>query len=80
MSLPDSPALKRTPIYAVVGDQDGGAATWRQLQSGWQQRGIPLTVRFVAGRRHEWLLTGAEVPPLEQWLKDVAAGQLPGAK
>jgi pimeloyl-ACP methyl ester carboxylesterase len=79
MSLPDSPALKQTPIYAVVGDQDGGAAIWRQLQPGWQQRGIPLTVRFVAGRRHEWLLTGAEVPPLEQWLKDVAAGQLPGA-
>ena len=43
---------------------------------------MPLTVRYVAGRRHEWLFGGAETDAFEQWLKEVATGKpaAPAAK
>jgi tetratricopeptide (TPR) repeat protein len=76
---PAGEAVSKVPIYVVVGREDGkggAAAFWRKIQESWRPRQIPVVIRTPPGG-HAWLLTGAEVAPLQQWLKAVRAGQLP---
>jgi predicted esterase len=74
-ALPKDPMIQKVPFFVLVGDQDGGAQLWKQVEPEWKQAKVPLTVRYVAGRRHEWLFGGPETDALEQWLKETAAGK-----
>jgi predicted esterase len=77
-ALPKDSAILKVPFFVLVGDQDGGAQLWKKVEPTWSQARIPLTIRYVAGRRHEWLFGGAETDALEQWLREIVAGKLPG--
>ncbi len=77
MPLPKGEAVRKTPVFVLVGDQDGGAATWKQAMPAWQKAGVPLTVHFIKGRKHEWLFGKEQQAELDQWLADVAAGKMP---
>jgi len=67
--LPDDPAIAHTPILAIVGENDAGSQVWKQCEAAWQKAGVPLTVRYVPGRKHEWLLNDpVEKEALEDWV------------
>ncbi len=68
---PDSPAVTSVPIYALVGGNDGGLGAWREVEQKWQKAGIPLTIRVVPNKGHEWLIGPKEIGPLEAWLKKI---------
>ncbi len=76
-ALPKDPAIQKVPFFVLVGDQDGGSQLWKKVEPDWKQARIPLTIRYVPGRRHEWLFGGAETEALEQWLKEIEAGKIP---
>ncbi|HLY75920.1 MAG TPA: hypothetical protein VKU80_17505 [Planctomycetota bacterium] len=77
-ALPKDPAIQKVPFFVLVGDQDGGSQLWKKVEPEWKQARIPLTIRYVAGRRHEWLFGGSETEALGQWLKEIALGKIPG--
>jgi len=68
----DAQARKGCPLYVLVGDQDGGHRVWKQIEEPWRAAGIPLTVDYVAGGRHEWLVKDAHATALLDWLAKAA--------
>lgn len=78
MALPNADAIKKVPIYVLVGDQDGGHQLWKKCEDDWRKAGIPLSIDYVAGGRHQWLIGKAQAEPLAKWLEEIAAGKLPG--
>lgn len=79
LPLPNDPAVKQTPFFVLVGEQDGGSRLWRQAEPAWRQAGVPLTVRHIPDKGHAWLFGPGEVDEMCAWLEQVAAGKLPGA-
>ena len=77
--LPAGDALKSVPMFVLVGEEDGGSSVWKQVEADWRKAGVPLTIDYVAGGKHEWLLREKQAEALVKWLEDVAAGKLPGA-
>jgi predicted esterase len=75
--LPKNDAIKKVPLFVLVGAMDGGSPLWKQLTPAWREAGVPLTIRHVEGKGHTWLFGKSETELLEQWLTDVAAGKLP---
>jgi predicted esterase len=78
MPPPTGEAAKATPIFALVGgaDQNGaGERTWRNVEPEWSKAGVPLTLRVVPGRGHEFLFGGADWQAALTWLD-----QLPASK
>lgn len=75
---PAGDAPKSVPVRAIVGDADQMHFLWKQAEGSWRKAGVPLTVTYVAGGKHAWLVKGAEADALDTWLADVAAGKLPG--
>ena len=67
----------QSPMFVLVGEQDGGSALWKSAQQSWAQGGVPLTVHYVPDKGHQWLFGKAQVTELEKWLEQVAAGKLP---
>jgi pimeloyl-ACP methyl ester carboxylesterase len=65
------PAKRPIPVLALVGELDPNARTWTDAAPAWKNAGIPLTVRRVAGKRHEWLFDAAEIQALDAWLTTV---------
>ncbi|MCW8132703.1 MAG: tetratricopeptide repeat protein [Planctomycetota bacterium] len=78
MALPNAEAIKQVPIYVLVGDQDGGHQLWKKCEDDWRKAGIPLSIDYVAGGRHQWLVGKPQAEALAKWLEEVAAGKLPG--
>jgi predicted esterase len=79
--LPQSESLRKTPWFAVVGDQDRGLAVWKDVETAYRtEAGVPLTLRVVTGRGHAWLFDERETAALEEWLTALAAGGMPGAR
>ena len=74
MALPAAD-FKKAPLFILVGADDVVAASWRKLESTWIEAGVPLTIRYVKGRGHEWLFGDEEKAALEQWLGAVADGR-----
>jgi predicted esterase len=57
-SPPSGAVYTRVPLLALVGAGDGdGPVLWRRASETWSAAGVPLQVRVVSGRGHEWLLT-----------------------
>ena len=77
MALPEDDAVKRVPIFVLVGGNDGGARFWEQLEPVWKKAGVPLTIHYIPGRGHTWLFGAFQLAALDAWLSDVAAGKLP---
>jgi len=77
MPLPQDDAVKRVPIFVLVGEKDGGSTLWRELRPRWLKAGVPLTVHVVPGQGHGWLMDKQRTALLEEWLAAVAAGKLP---
>ena len=75
---PAGDAPKSAPVRVIVGDADQGHFLWKQAEGSWRTAGVPLSVTYVAGGKHAWLVKGAEADALDTWLADVAAGKLPG--
>jgi predicted esterase len=75
---PEGDAPKSAPVSVLVGDADQGHFLWKQAEGSWRRAGVPLTVTYVAGGKHAWLVKGADADALDAWLADVAAGKLPG--
>ncbi|MCZ7644832.1 MAG: hypothetical protein M5U26_06045 [Planctomycetota bacterium] len=77
MDLPKDEAIRKIPVFALVGDKDGGAQMWQKVMNDWLSAGIPLTYRTVAGKGHTWLFGPEQKKALTEWLDQVAAGKFP---
>ena len=75
--LPRMEGIKRTPIFVLVGEKDGGSPLWKKVTPEWREKMVPLTIRHIEGKGHTWLFGKAEVELLEKWLEEVAAGKKP---
>jgi predicted esterase len=71
--LEPPPGSAATPILVFIGAEESGVVRWREAAPRWRGAGVPLTVREVAGRGHEWLLDGAERQALLGWLERLPA-------
>ena len=74
---PPSEAAKKAPVIAFVGSKDGGSQIWAVAADPWTEAGVPLTVVYVAGMPHTWMIRDRQLAQLETWLGEVAAGGLP---
>ena len=79
MPLPADPAARRTPFFVLVGDKDPGARVWRKLEPVWRKAGVPLTIRYIPGKGHAWLVGPKQLEELAAWLEQIKAGKTPGA-
>jgi predicted esterase len=78
----DAAAVRRVPVFVLVGGEDGGSQLWRQVSAAWKLYGVPLVVYYVEGGRHAWLFGAQQQKDLETWLTDlpkVWAGDTPAA-
>jgi len=77
LTLPKSDDVKKTPFFVLVGDQDGGAQIWKKVEEPWRAAGVPITIEYVAGGKHQWLFGKSQAEKLAKWLDEIAAGKLP---
>ncbi len=73
LAPPRGDAVETVPIFVLVGEKDALLPVWKEAEKPWREAGVPLTIRVVPGKGHEWLFGEAEVAALEEWL-----GALPG--
>ncbi len=74
------PDAGQTPIYVIVGEKDqngAGWGVWKNAAGPWLKAGVPLRIRHVPEKGHQWLFGPAETADLLAWLDDLAAGKLP---
>ena len=74
---PSGEAARNVPILAFVGEKDPLLYVWRSAEGPWREAGVPLTVRVVAGKGHEWLFGEAEMKELDLWLEEKIAPARP---
>jgi dienelactone hydrolase len=77
LPLPEGDLAKAVPIFALVGQKDGGVRVWQTTEPALRQAGVPLTLRYVPGKGHVWLFDDARLAELDKWLQEVAAGKVP---
>ena len=78
----DAAAVRRVPVFVLVGGEDGGSQLWRQVSAAWKLYGVPLVVYYVEGGRHAWLFGAQQLKDLETWITDlpkVWAAETPAA-
>jgi len=75
--VPSHPAVRRTPFFVLVGAKDRGAEVWRKAEPVWREAGVPLTIRYVPDKGHEWLFGPNELDALAAWLEQLKAGKPP---
>ena len=73
IELPKSEAARKVPMFVLVGTADVGSPLWKRVEPEWQKAGVPLTVRYIEGRKHEWLVGAEEADALDKWLGDAPA-------
>ena len=79
LPLPSGEGVKRTPLFVLVGGQDGGSRVWKQVEPKWREAGVPLTIHTIPGKGHTWLFGPKQLDALCKWLGRIAKGQVPGA-
>ena len=77
LTLPKNEAIKKTPIFAICGDKDGGTQMWKNVHDSWVKAGVPLALHVIPNGVHQWLFGKSQTEDLVKWLDDVAAGKLP---
>ncbi len=63
-------AKNSTPFFVLVGSEDPGAALWKEAEEKWKGR-VDLTVKYVEGYGHNWLLGQEQFEALKIWLKTI---------
>jgi len=67
--IPKQHAVKEVPIFAVVGAEDSGKFIWEEAENEYPKHGIDLTVDYVPGEGHRFLLNETNVyKNLLSWL------------
>jgi predicted esterase len=82
LAPPAGDAAAKTPILALVGSADQGGAgekIWHQVEPSWAKAGVPLTLRVVKGRVHEFLFFGEEWTNALAWLDALRDGKAKAA-
>jgi len=69
MDLPSDAAVRSVPMLVLVGALDPVAPVWDKVEAAWRAAGVPLTVRRVPGKGHEWLFGEVERAALGEWLE-----------
>jgi predicted esterase len=59
-----------TPLFVLVGSENPGAAMWKEAEAKWKAR-VDLTVLYVEGYGHNWLLGNEQFEALKAWLKAI---------
>lgn len=67
----DTEAIRRVPMFVLVGGEDAGGQLWRQVEAAWKLFGVPLVVYHVEGGRHAWLFGTQQQKDLETWITDL---------
>ena len=73
IELPKGEAGRKVPMFVLVGTADPGSQLWKRVEPEWQKAGVPLTVRYIEGRKHEWLVGAEEADALDKWLGEAPA-------
>lgn len=73
MDPPSDPRARFTPLFVLVGDKDPVSKSWSDVESAWRAAGIPLTIRRVPDKGHEWLFGEAEIAALADWMKGLTS-------
>ncbi|HEY3319607.1 MAG TPA: hypothetical protein VGP72_03935 [Planctomycetota bacterium] len=73
MELSKDAETLKTPMFVLVGTNDGGTRVWKQCEQFWIKAGVPLSITYLEGRKHEWLFGKTELDALEKWLTENAA-------
>lgn len=71
--MPPRDAVEGTAVLSIVGALERGAPDWKAAFEGWRAWGVPLTLKVVPDRAHEWLFS--EKPEqnfLETWLDAIS--------
>ncbi|MBA3710478.1 MAG: dienelactone hydrolase family protein [Planctomycetes bacterium] len=76
--LPTADAVKRVPLFVLVGGDDGLATVWRGCAERWTAAGVPLSIEYVPAKGHAWLFGEAQVGRLTHWLDDLRARRQAG--
>jgi len=76
-ALPTDAAIKKCPIFVLVGGADGGTRMWKDVEKSWRAAEIPLSIYVQPGAGHAWLFDKEHTSLLHDWLKQVGAGELP---
>jgi predicted esterase len=69
---PSGPGHDRVPLLAFIGERDGSAPLWREALAPWRAAGVPLQVREVPEKGHQWLLSQGELARALEWLDGIA--------
>jgi predicted esterase len=72
LEIPEGDGPTRCAIFVLVGTADQGHQVWKQVEEPWREAGIPLTVHYVEGGRHAWLLGAEQKEELLAWLDGLA--------
>lgn len=75
---PAGEGVRQVPLLAVVGSKDPLRTVWQSAEGPWREAGVPLTVVEVPGKGHEWLFGEEESRILEEWLREIREGGVPG--
>ncbi|MBI3450828.1 MAG: hypothetical protein HY049_18180 [Acidobacteria bacterium] len=73
MEVPPGDATRGVPVFVLVGEKDSVTATWKKVEGKWRRAGVPLTVRYIPGKGHQWLFGPDEVAALDAWLGSLPA-------
>ncbi|HZE88625.1 MAG TPA: hypothetical protein VE404_03710 [Verrucomicrobiae bacterium] len=68
---PAADGVTSVPLFVLVGAKDDGSDLWRKTARSWRKAGVPLTIRYVRGKVHEWLFGEEEIAALDAWLSTV---------
>jgi pimeloyl-ACP methyl ester carboxylesterase len=66
--LPSPELVRGTAVLSLVGEKERGAAAWARVAAHWLDAGVPLTLKVVPARTHEWLIDEPERVLLSGWL------------
>lgn len=75
--LPHNAGVRSCPIFALVGSEDGGIQLWEKADAPWRVAKVPLTLHVIPEQGPEWLFSASQIWSLSDWLKRIAAGELP---
>lgn len=72
LTLPPADLAGGTAVLSFVGEQESGASAWAKAAPQWLAAGIPLTLKIVPARGHQWLISETETTLLDTWLTAVS--------
>ncbi len=59
--IPKQNSVKEVPILAIVGTEDEGKIVWEEAEKEYPKHGIDITVHYVPGKGHKFMLNETNV-------------------